>query len=252
MPSQLFFLLILFVSSLGWSTTPIPSRPYYYVLDQGHILRGKTLHAIESILIEHDHLTDQEILVGIFKESPPKAEINDWIKNVYSSWKIGKRNIKNNGLLLAIFLDQKNALLEAGFGLDSSLSDEQKSLILAENLIPHLKKRHPNTALSLAVYHILEGLNSPLIESHKAEEILLKEDISELSEEDDQKEIRLGWLSLPFFLMGILALAWVLFLALSREAHFTRKGWFRVSLLQFLKKPKKGTPFEGGGTYGQW
>jgi uncharacterized protein len=69
---------------------PIPTPPYYYVLDEPHVLSPRALHTVETLLIEHDRIVGEQVLVAIFKNLGDE-DVVDYTNRVFSTWKIGKR-----------------------------------------------------------------------------------------------------------------------------------------------------------------
>ena len=219
-----------------------PPRPDYYVLDEAKVLDGRATHAIESLLTEHDRLTNEQVMVAIFKNanntSPqrhapsqaPNPE-KEWSHRLFSEWKIGKRHY-NEGILFTIFLDSGHAFLEVGYGLESKFLETQASEILDQTAIKHLRHRDAKAAAIWGAYRILEVLTSPLIQNGKALEILRQDGIptqfAALNQSTDEfyehTALKSGaWLAL--FFLGISLLSFVFYQILSREAHFTPKGW---------------------------
>jgi len=211
---------------------PLPPPPPEYVLDEPQVLSPQGLYALKTVLIEHDHLTGQQILVGILNERKEKT-LTELSKQLYSEWKVGGRG-QNNGVLITYFPETHETHLEAGYSLDSVLSLEQMTEITRQIS----KKGQADPAFFAGVYSLLSTLQSPLIETGKADDLLkqvpFKSPAKSRSVSNFDSNSKLDsfnssftqmWLA--FFCLGIASLALVLNHHLSREAHFSVAGWYR-------------------------
>jgi uncharacterized protein len=225
-------LSLAFGLALGVATTraavaspkPIPSPPYYYVLDEPHALSQQALHTIETLLIEHDRIAGEQVLVAIFQNLGDE-DLVDYTSRVFSTWKIGKRG-KDNGALLALYWDDHKSRIEVGYGLEPVLTDAKTKLILTDNLAPELKNGNPDRGVTLAVLEILRTLDSPLIQNGKAEEILKSGGFAADLHPSRVFVVHSGGMSAWLFL-GLILLTIVLRSLMAAEAHFTRDGWYR-------------------------
>jgi uncharacterized membrane protein YgcG len=230
----------------------VPPVPYYYILDEPAVLDQTTLHSVESLLVEHDRLTGEQFMVGIFDEIPA-AELKNWTHEIFKKWRIGQRG-QDNGILLVISLKNQKAAMEAGLGLDSVITGAKSKEFLSASLEKELKNLPISLALKKETYRVLEALSSPLIQSGKADDLIRNGDGTTYA------SVSGSWIVL--FILGLILLLAVLNEILSREAHFTANGWFRPSTaslvlyffsghLSFLRW-KKNQPEAPGGTSGSW
>lgn len=199
----------------------IPQPPTFYVLDEPQVLSKPILESIQKLLIEHDHLAGEQIVIAIFSSLEGEDPVL-WTTEVFKAWEIGQRG-KDNGVLLTIFWKDHRSRLEVGYGLESILTDAKSKEILTHFLSPELRNQNPDRALSITTLEILRALESPLIENHKAQEILRLGGLSGPLHSSSSKPQ--SW---PLWLiLGFLLLVFVLNLLTTAEAHFNRDGWFR-------------------------
>jgi uncharacterized protein len=206
------------------SAKPIPQAPYYYVLDEPHVLSQNALRSIETLLIEHDRVSGEQVLVAIF-QTLGDEDLVDYTNRVFQQWKIGKRG-KDNGVLLALFWNEHKVRIEVGYGLEGVLTDAKSSGIISDILVPELKNSNPDRGLSLAALEILRTLDSPLIQNGKAEQILKSGGFQGGWKPQEIYSPHTGGAAVWLFL-GFIVLSLVLRAITGAEAHFTRSGWVR-------------------------
>jgi len=222
----------------AWAKKEIPAAPYYYVLDEPSTLSDSAREKVQSLLIEHDRLTGEQIVVAIFKSLEGK-DLVEFSNRVFESWAIGKRG-KDNGILLALFWDDRKARIEVGYGLEPLLTDAKAKEIIEDVLIPPLRAKDPDSAIASSVLALLDTIGSPLVENGKAQQRL---------QSIPRHPIDAGTGGGIIFLMllGICFFIFVVYTFSKAEAHFTRRGWYRPN--PFLRSGGwwGGGGFGGGG-----
>jgi uncharacterized protein len=248
-------LLGLAITSQTHAAQPLPPVPQYYLLDEASLLTTQQQKAIATILIEHDHATGQQLVVAIFKSVPNQEDANRHTRRVFEEWQIGKRGT-DNGALLTLYAKEQKARLEAGYGLPA-LNETRASAVLGDFMAPELKAGHPYRAIALSVLEILRTIESPLIESGRAEQLLEQGGL-----DGNLRPVThgfgtgpLGWFG--FLALGILLSLFVLNNILAAEAHFTGEGWYRPNPWKLLTPrallDRRKTPrLAAGGTHGEW
>lgn len=202
----------------------IPESPYYYVLDETGSLSPGIQRSLQALLMEHGRLTGEQVVFAIFK-SLEGEELVDFTNRVFKEWKIGQRR-KNNGALLALYWQEREARIEVGYGLEPILTDAKSKGVLEDFLFPELRNGNVDRALSLAALEILTILESPLIQSGKAQEILQSGGLQggfQPAERGTPSSKR----SFSWIVLGLFFCIWVLSRLTAAEAHYTRRGWYR-------------------------
>lgn len=222
----------------AYAAKAIPEPPRYYVLDEPGVLNPQTTQALQSLLIEHDRTTGEQFLITIFS-SLESEDLVDYTNRVFQEWKIGRRG-KDNGVLLALYWNDRKARIETGYGLEPLLTDAKAKGVLEDHLIPNLKRGDPNRGLAESALEILTILESPLIQSGQARQILAGGSYSRRSQREQNP---LGRGALIGILIFIVMLIHLLDRIASPSAHYTGRGWGRSRGLG-------GGIFGGGGGFG--
>ncbi len=207
----------------------LPAAPTYSVLDEPQVLSERARIALETLLVEHERITGQKIVVAIFK-SLNGNDLNDWTNRVFAAWKVGQRE-EDDGALLAVYWQEQQARIEVGYGLEDDLTDAKAHDLLETYLTPELKAGHTaghlDRGVTRAVFQILQTIDSPLIESGRAEQIIRSGGVSALprAELSDEIPTRFGWVG--WMVAGFFLLLFTLLRITSADAHFTGQGWYR-------------------------
>ena len=257
--SYLLIFILLLPGPLAWAAKAVPPLPPYAVLDETHSFTPGAMHALESLLVEHDRLTGEQMTLGVF-QSLDGEDPDTYTKRVYNSWRIGR----GSSVYLAFYVKEQSAQIAVGFGLENLLTDEKSKSVLDEAVSPKLASKHLQAAVGTGILEVLKLIQSPLVESGKALEILRSGGFknTELGfaasgSGAERNGFWAVWLVLGFGLSFS-----ALTLLISAEAHYTSRGWIHPrpwSLLwEKLKKRvnrrnhKALNISKTGGTSGRW
>ncbi len=163
----------------------ISDRPKYYVSDPSRILTPSIKRALESLVVEHDHASEEMIFISI--HSGKEGDINKgnqrkFSVDLFETWKVGRER-GSKGLLVVVFLKSKTLELVAGNELEPTLAavqsqTEELTKTLKEALKDFVDKdstqfSHPlSSSLLKFTLAFLEARDSPLIHKGRTDEIL--------------------------------------------------------------------------------
>lgn len=137
----------------------IPRAPDTYVYDETAKLAPETRARLASELARFYETTSQQIVVAVFR-SLEGEEVSDFTNRVFQAWKIGQQQ-KDNGALLAIYLDDRKLRIEAGYGLEPVLTDARSKRIIEAVIKPELKNGDLDRAVILGARAIVETIKNP-------------------------------------------------------------------------------------------
>lgn len=224
---------------------PLPSAPARYVLDEPGTVDERAMRTLESLLIEHDRLTGEQVVIAVF-QSLQGEDVADYTNRIFQKWGIGQRG-KDNGVLLAIYWNEHQTRIEVGYGLEGVLTDARSKRILTETLAPGLRSGQTGLALQQSAFEILRAIGSPLVESGQAETILRSGGWAPYTPRLRRSS---GMTWFPILFLGIVLLTILFNILSSAEAHFTRKGWTHARPLGRLRDRMGSGWWGGGGGFG--
>ena len=89
------------------------------------------------MLRRHEEETSNQIVVAIFP-SLEQESLEDYVNRLFEKWKIGQK-ANDNGVLLAIFLQERKVRIEVGYGLEGKLTDALSSRIIRDEIAPEFR-----------------------------------------------------------------------------------------------------------------
>jgi uncharacterized membrane protein YgcG len=129
------------------STLPKPlKRLTSYVDDLARAMPPADAARIDAALASFEKETSNQIAVVVFPEAPAD-DIEGFTIRAAETWKVGRRG-RDNGAILFLFLKQRIARLEVGYGLEGALPDAVARQILDQQL-----------ASSIAQGSVAEGID---------------------------------------------------------------------------------------------
>jgi uncharacterized membrane protein YgcG len=129
------------------STLPKPlKRLTSYVDDLARVMPAADAARIDATLASFEKETSNQIAVVVYPEAP-SDDIEDFTIHAAETWKVGRQG-RDNGAILFVFLKQRIARLEVGYGLEGALPDAVARQILDQQL-----------AASIAGGNVAEGID---------------------------------------------------------------------------------------------
>lgn len=139
-------LLALLLATWAWAAraqdfTPVPALQSR-VTDTIGMLTQAQRNALENVLKEHEDRTGNQIAILLVASTAPEA-IEQYSIRVADAWKLGRKGI-DDGVILLVARDNPSALrrlrIEAGRGVQGSLTDAQSKRILQDVIAPHFRQ----------------------------------------------------------------------------------------------------------------
>lgn len=127
----------LFLNAFTVQALEIPAPTGYRVNDFASVLSSETKTRLESKLQTFEKETTTQIVVAIFPSLEDES-LEDFTNRMFEAWKVGQKN-NNNGVLLAIFIQEHKVRIEVGYGLEGALTDALSSRIIRNELAPEFR-----------------------------------------------------------------------------------------------------------------
>jgi uncharacterized protein len=116
----------------------LPPAPSDFVYDEAGWLSAGERRTLVQQLLEYERASSNQIIVAIFR-SLRGAELADFSNRVANAWGIGRKE-HDNGILLAIYADERKIDIEVGYGLEGKVTDLTSDLIIRERIGPAFRE----------------------------------------------------------------------------------------------------------------
>jgi uncharacterized protein len=131
------------------------------VTDKVGMLTENQRDTLENVLKEYETRTGSQIAVLLISKTEPEA-IEQYSIRVFDTWKLGRKGT-DDGVLLVVAKNNPPALrrlrIEAGRGVQGSLTDAQSKRILQDVIAPHFRQNDYYGGLAAGVSAITSLLD---------------------------------------------------------------------------------------------
>ncbi len=116
----------------------LPPPPDHFVADRAGVLPATTRSDLNLRLEQFERDTSSQVVVWLERKLPPDTTLEAYVHDVYRHWGIGQAHT-NNGVLLAVFLDDHKVRIEVGRGLEGTLPDALAGRIINNEITPRFR-----------------------------------------------------------------------------------------------------------------
>lgn len=147
------FLLLNLVGADVQAEKAFPPAPTNYIYDEPHLLSPAGTQEISRYLSEQDQKTGNQVVVAIFNSLDGEDTV-DYTNRLFKTWNPGQKG-KDNGVILAIFLNDRKTRIEVGYGLEAILTDALSKRILSTVLQPAFRQNQ----MDAGIYQSVQAIN---------------------------------------------------------------------------------------------
>lgn len=115
-----------------------PTKPSNYVTDLSGTLSNSEQNSLNTKLAAFEKSTSNQIFIFV-APSLNGSDMASLSQEIFHAWRIGGKE-KNNGLLVAIFINDRKFRIQTGYGLEGALPDILTKKIQDEEMRPYFKK----------------------------------------------------------------------------------------------------------------
>lgn len=105
-----------------------------YFNDQAHLIAPDMAAQLNAALARFEKETSNQIAVAIYARAP-QGSIEEFTIETADRSRLGRKGL-DNGAILFVFMNERSARLEVGYGLEGVLTDVDAHRILEERLVP--------------------------------------------------------------------------------------------------------------------
>lgn len=124
----------------GLVSFAFPGTPKNYVTDDADVLSVSELDKLNQKLKDFEYSSTNQIFVYI-ASSLNGENMEQLSQDIFHSWKIGQKD-KNNGILVAIFINDHKFRIQTGFGFAQQMPEQLLKEIQDHYMRPEFKQSH--------------------------------------------------------------------------------------------------------------
>jgi uncharacterized protein len=152
-----FGALALFLASAAARAGEVmPPSPTRYFNDYANVTRPATREQLNRALEQFEKDTSSQIVVAVFPKMQSDSSIEDYVNRMFRAWKIGQQQ-RNNGVLLAVFVQDRKMRIETGYGLEGAIPDAIGKRIIEEQIAPRFRSGDFDGGLAAGVNALMSA-----------------------------------------------------------------------------------------------
>jgi uncharacterized protein len=156
---RLFFAFVAILASAicahGAETTP--PKPDRYFNDYAGVVSPGVVERLNTQLAQFERDTSDQVVVAVYRKMQSESSIEDYAQRIAQTWQVGQKD-KRNGVVLLVFLDDRKASIQVGYGLEGALPDITAYDIRERHMNPHFRKGDYEGGLSEAADLICKAI----------------------------------------------------------------------------------------------
>ena len=135
---RLAFICCWLWSLLAWGGEVIPPSPPQYFNDFAQVVPASVAGQLNAKLEDFERTSGNQVVVAIYPKMESDSSIDDYTVRVARAWRVGQK-IKNNGVVLFVFIQDRQMFIQVGYGLEGALPDALCKQITEYEIKPHFK-----------------------------------------------------------------------------------------------------------------
>ncbi len=116
----------------------IPPKPAGYFNDYAGVVSKEAAHRFNEQLAQFERETSNQIVVAVFLKMQSDDDIAAYGQRVAEAWGVGSK-AQRNGVALLVFIADRKASIQVGYGLEGALPDAIAYDIRANHINPHFR-----------------------------------------------------------------------------------------------------------------
>jgi uncharacterized protein len=145
---------VFFAGGIARGAEVIPPAPGNYFNDYAHVTSPAMADELNVSLEDFEKTTSNQIWVVIYPKMQTDSDIADYTVRVAQAWRVGNK-AHSNGVVLFVFVQDRKAFIQVGYGLEGALPDATCKQIVDQEITPQFKTGDYDTGVQRGVLAIL-------------------------------------------------------------------------------------------------
>jgi uncharacterized protein len=134
-----------------------------WVNDYTETLTAAEKQELDRLLADFETSTSHQVFAAIMPNLPGDFTLEEYVNELFERWQPGQKGV-DNGVLLAVFLNDRKLRIEVGYGLEAALTDADCKLIITCDIAPAFQQQQYFQGIKNGLTSILgtiEGTYTP-------------------------------------------------------------------------------------------
>jgi uncharacterized protein len=155
-----FALALLFAfSPLGRAAEVMPPKPAGYFNDYAGVVSKEKAAQFNEQLAQFERETSNQVVVAVFRKMESDSSIEDYAQRIAQAWGIGRKGQSGgNGVALLVFIEDRKASIQVGYGLEGALPDITAFDIRSRHMNPHFRNGDYEAGLAEGIDLIFKAI----------------------------------------------------------------------------------------------
>ncbi len=153
---RLFVFIIVLAMTASQAFCSNFPEPVSWTNDYAGALKDAQKKELDGILRNFEQTDSTQVFVCVMNKIPDGFTLESYVNELFAHWKIGQEN-KDNGALLAIFIQDRKMRLEVGYGLEHRLTDALSKIIIQNEITPAFKEGNYYLGINKGVKSIIRA-----------------------------------------------------------------------------------------------
>jgi uncharacterized protein len=132
----------------------LPPKPPRHFNDDAGVVPAESVQRLDARLAAFERESSNQFVVAVFPKLPDGAALEDFTVRTAQAWGVGQRQ-PDNGILLIVFIADRQMRLEVGYGLEAVLPDSLAERILREQIRPSFRAGDYATGLERGIEAVI-------------------------------------------------------------------------------------------------
>lgn len=133
-------LMLLFISgAAAYAQVKIPDMPRDFVVDLANVIPSELERALNIYLLELEQKTTAQMIILTINSLEGESLEEFSVFVAHDKWQLGQKE-KDNGVLLLASIQDRDARIEVGYGLEGFLTDAYTKRIIEQRLMPYFNQ----------------------------------------------------------------------------------------------------------------
>ncbi len=111
-----------------------------WINDYAGVLTSAEKQELDNLLADFETSTSHQVFAAIMSNLPSDFTLEEYVNELFERWQPGQKGV-DNGVLLAVLLNDRKLRIEVGYGLEASLTDAVCKLIITYDIAPAFQQQ---------------------------------------------------------------------------------------------------------------